>query len=155
MKINEYLKVTGKVKVTICNVLTGKKRSHEYKNMFVNTGKYAIARRLRNEAGVTSESIITYGATGTGSNAPVATDTALQTELARAVVASSSRTNNASTFRVFYTTAESNGVLKEFGCFGEAASAVANSGTLFNRVAINITKTSSETMTVEAVITIS
>ncbi|MBA4406965.1 hypothetical protein C0389_06795 [bacterium] len=154
MKIKENFKIVGKVKCILEDVGSGKKIIKKYQNIFVTVGKTAIARRLRNAGTKTNESIITYGATGTGANAPSAGDIKLQTELIRKTISSSGNVNNVLTIRIFYSTSESNGSLKEFGLFGEDATVTADSGTLFNRVSINITKTSSQSLTIECQITI-
>jgi len=155
MKLKEkQFEIIGKIKFTLRNVKTGKCNVKKYKNIFVTTGKTAIARRLRNAGLIANEGIITYGATGTGLNTPSVSDTKLQTELARKLVASGSNVNNITTIIVYFSTSESNGSLKEFGLFGENATVSADSGTLFNRAAINIIKTSSQSLTIECQLTI-
>ena len=145
----------GDVKLIFENVKTGKKRIAVYKNLITTAGATAIARRLRNEALLANEGVITYVAVGTGATPPAAGDTTLDTELARKAVSSSSRSTNTTTIRGFFNTSEANGTLVEMGLFGEAATAAADSGTLFNHAVIAETKTAVETLTVEVAITIS
>ena len=124
------------------------------KNIIPTVGKIAIARRLRNAASQSNEGMITYGAVGTGTTPAAATDTTLETELFRKILAQRTNDNNECTFRMYMTTSEGNGTLTEYGLFGEAASASADSGTLFERVIISKTKTSSKTLTIETKITV-
>lgn len=154
--IHNGLKISGKVRFIFTDVKTGKKEvSKWHKNIIPTVGRTAIGRRLGNIAEKSNEGMVTYGAVGTGTNAPQNSDTQLQTEIFRKLIASASYLVNVITIRTFLTTAEGNGVLKEFGLFGEDASGTPNSGTLFQRVNISKTKTSSKTLTIESVITIS
>lgn len=155
--LNEILSsITGKVVCTLIDVKTGKKEIKEFDNLITNAGKVAIARRLAGIAELANEGQCTYGATGTDATAPLVTDTVLGTELARKVKASSSYDagTRTSRFRVSFTTAESNGALKEFGLFGEAATGAADSGTLFEHANIDITKDNTKLLIVEVVITV-
>jgi len=154
--VENYILI-GRVKCILEDVITGEKTIKEYDNLVTNAGKVAIARRLANIGLLANEGAITYGATGTDATAPLVTDTILGTELARKLVASSSYNagTRQCTIRTFFTTAESNGALKEFGLFAEDAGAGADSGTLFNHANIDITKDVTKTLTIEVIITIS
>ncbi len=155
--INENLPlITGKVICTLVDVRTGKKEIKEFDNLITNAGKVAIARRIVGEGEKTDEGKGTYGATGTDTTAPLITDTVLGTELTRKLKSSSSYVagTRKSKFRVAFTTAESNGTLKEFGLFGEEATGAADSGTLFEHAAIDIVKDNTKTLIIEVVITV-
>jgi len=155
IKKQELLGITGLVRCTLRDIRTGKETIKIYKNLITTAGKVAIARRLINEAALASEGIITYGAVGTNATAPNVADTKLGTEIERKLVSVVSRASNVATIRTYYTTAEGNGALKEFGLFGEAATAAADSGTLFEHASIDITKTNTKTLTIECILTIS
>jgi hypothetical protein len=58
------------------------------------------------------------------------------------------------TFQTFFTTTEGNGTLREAGLFGDAATDGINTGTLFSKLAINRTKSASDTLTMSWDITI-
>lgn len=118
-------------------------------NLIVNACKEAILRRLGNRETYDNEGMITYGAVGTGTTEPQLTDTTLETELERKPVARTSISGLVLTVRVYYSNAEANGDITEFGWFGEAASAAPDSGTMFNRIIISKTKTSAKTLTIE------
>jgi len=145
----EKMNPVGIVTMIFINVKTGKTRKKVYRNLITNAGKIAILRRLNNVGAVANEGIITYGAVGTSTTAPLVTDTTLGTEIERIVKsATSSITDQTLELRCFFNEAEANGALKEFGWFGEDASAAADSGTMFNHVAIDETKTAAETLTI-------
>ena len=157
MKIDTGLKITGKIRCTLTNVYTGEREIKEYDNLITNAGKVAIARRLACIAELANEGQVTYGATGTDNTAPLVGDTTLGIELERKLVASSSYVGGSRTctIRTFFTTAESNGALKEYGLFGEAATGAADSGTMLEHAAIDITKDNTKTLTVEVILTVS
>lgn len=141
----------GHVAVYINDPITGRLKDFSYfKNMFVTDGKESLAAANR---GTTSnnQGQITYCAVGTGSTAPALADTDLETELARKLISTrevNSGAANASDFTTFFNTSEANGSLEEFGLFGDAATATANSGTLFARTLHSRVKSSADTMTV-------
>ena len=125
-------------------------------NLAVNTGLYTIAARLSGvDIPANKKGTITYCAVGTGTTAPAAGDTDLETEIERKQVSDRSVTNAVAKFRTFYNTSEANGALKEAGLFGDDASSTPDSGTLFCRLAINKTKTSAETLTIDWEFTVS
>ena len=155
-KIIEGLRITGKIRLTLTDVNTGEVEISEWiSNIIPLCGRAATARRLINKGAKPSESIITYGAVGKGTTTPANSNTKLGAEIERKAIASTSQADNIITIRTFFTTSEANGVLKEFGLFGEEATASADTGTLFERVSIDRTKTSAKTLLIESVITIS
>lgn len=154
MQVTDQIVPTGQVLIEIRNAKTGKlKFSTLTKNMFVATGKAALADAMRGTE-TSSRGIITYCAVGTGTTAPAQSDTQLQTELFRKQISVRSVASNVATFQTFFTAAEAIGTLREAGLFGDAASGTANSGTLFCRVAINRAKSSADTLTLSWAVTI-
>ncbi len=160
MKVNTVkfkenpVSISTKIICTLEDIYTGKKIVKEFHNVICTVGKVAIARRLAGIALLANEGQITYGATGTNTNVPAAGDTVLGTEIARKQVASSSYTSNTCEIRTFFTATESVSTLKEFGLFGENASATPDSGTLFNHAVISVEKLNTQTLTVAVVFTI-
>jgi len=144
----------GKIRVILKDIYTGEEEITEYENLLPTAGRTAIGRRLIDEIEKYGEGVITYGAVGTGTDAPQNSDEQLQTELARKQKASTSYAANIITIRTFFTASEAVGNLKEFGLFGEEATSAANSGTLFQRVNIDKVKTNTKTLTIESIITI-
>ena len=154
MKIKDKIGVKGKVVCTLRNVHTGEKRVVEYYNLNPAVGRNAIATRLAG-GGSDGDLAISYGAVGTDATAPASGDTTLGTSLKRKAVTLISSSGSSVNVRVYFSSGEGNGSLKEFGLFGGgSATATQDTGTLFQRVAINITKSSSETLTIESSINI-
>lgn len=133
---------------------TGKVKAVDLiKNTFVTAGKNSIAAALKGTTD-NNQGIITYCAVGTSVVAAQLTDTGLTTEIFRKQISVRSVSGNVATFQTFFTISEGNGTLREAGLFGDAATDTANSGTLFSKLAINRTKTSSDTLTMSWDITI-
>lgn len=153
MQVSENIrKIKGIVTIELRDAKTGKLKSRDIiPNLFVTAGKESIADRL---AGDANRGIVTYCAVGTGTNAPALTDTQLQTELFRKLIALRSQSGKIASFRTYYNASEANGTLREAGLFGDDATGTANSGTLFCRLAINRTKTSADTLTIQWDVTI-
>lgn len=154
MDLNQMIAIRGDLIVEIHDAATGKLKSRDrYKNMVVTSGKNAIADGLRGTT-ANNKGIITYCALGTGVTAPGASDTALQTEIVRKTISTRTVSGKIATFKTFFNQNEGNGSLKEAGLFGDAATGVSGSGTLFCRTNINRVKTSSDTLTLEWNVTI-
>lgn len=149
-KIVDNVRITGAVMLELENVYTRKIQRIYYKNMFVTAGKVALARSFFDD----NYGKITYAALGTSAVAPALGDTQLGTELFRKAISVRSSSSNIFTAQTFFTTSEGNGTLREAGLFGDLATGVANSGTLFAHVAISRTKSSSDTLTLSWTITV-
>lgn len=150
---NDIIIPKGKVMTILRNIHTGKEDVQMVDNMVVTVAKNAIADRL---IGTTSNNrgIITYCALGTGIVAPVAGNTAMGTELFRKLISVREVSGNVATFSTFFTATEVTGSLTEAGLFGDDASALAGSGTLFARTLISRTKTVNDTLTLVWAVTI-
>ena len=139
---------------TIRDEKTGKvKRVYEYKNLIPTVGRTAIANHLSDATPDIPNLRVNYSALGTNTTAPANGDTQLGTETFRKAIASETNSNNVAYFTAFYTAAEVSGTFREAALFINAT-ATANSGTLFSRVAINITKSLTETLTIDYTVTI-
>ena len=149
----ESMKIHGKMVVELHDAVTGELKHREViNNLVCNIGKNMIAARLNGET-VTTTGIINYLAVGTGSNIPAAADTQLQTEIARTTVSTNSRVNNVATITFFFGSASANGTLREAAAFIDGT-AVVNSGNIFDRVNINVAKTTADTLTITLIVTI-
>lgn len=154
MKFGDKIIPAGMVLVEIRDARTGKLKSSDLvKNTFCTVGKNSIADALRGTE-TNNRGIITWCALGTDATAPDVADTVLGNEIFRKLISVRSVTGNVAQFQTFFTTAEANGALKEAGLFGDDASSTADSGTLFSHLAINRTKTTSDTLTLTWSITI-
>ncbi len=150
----DNVKITGECIVEIHDAKTGKLKSYDHiKNLVVDSGKVSIASSL---AGIRNnhQGEITYCAVGTGTDAPLAANTLLQIELYRKQISVRSASGKTAIFKTFFNQSEANGLLKEAGLFGEAATATADTGTLFCRLNINRTKSSNDTLTLTWMVTV-
>lgn len=140
--------IVGHVIVEIHDAKTGRlKWKKEYHNLFVDAGKASIAEALRGNVD-NSKGQITYCAVGSGTNAPAAGDIKLQNEVYRKAVSVRSAAVRTATFKTFFNQNEANGTLRELGLFGDLATNTRDSGTLFARLNINRTKSSTDTLTI-------
>lgn len=151
---SEIIAPEGAVALILADAKTGRIKDVNYvKNLITTAGKVSLAAALQGET-ANNQGIITYCAVGTNTTAPALGDTDLGTELFRKLVSVRSSTSNAALFQTYFTTSEGNGTLREAGLFGDDASSTPGSGTLFAHVAINRTKTSNDTLTINWTITI-
>jgi len=100
------------------------------KNLIVTAGKGLVGDLL-----IDDESVgLTYHEIGTGTTAPAAGDTGLDTPAARKGWTTRDRSSSVLTLSVFYAAAECTYAIEEAGVFGgAAASATLGSGVLFSR----------------------
>ncbi len=98
-------------------------------------------------------------ALGSNNAAPTTGDITLGTETLRKLIAINTSSGAVATLTVSFGTAEANGTHKEIGIFGNGASSAAtgsaDTGILFSRASVNITKTSSSILNVTYSFTIS
>lgn len=146
--------LTGKITMCFFDILTRKKRIKIYKNLIPNTGLNAIVRRLANAGTKTNEGVITYGAVGLGTTAATATDTILENEYYRKEIANATISASILYIYTYFTPTQAVGSLKEFGLFGEDATSLPDTGTLFQRVIIDEEKIATEALTIESTITL-
>lgn len=152
-KIKEKTCLKGHYRFTIRDSKTGKiKRVKEYFNLIPTVGRTLIANNLTSSS-PDNDPRINYVALGTGTTAPANNDTTLETETYRNTVASETNANNVAYITGFFNATENDGTYKEVGLFADATG-VADSGILFSRVAIDITKSNTETLTIDYTITI-
>lgn len=129
-----------------------KHESHN-RNVVVDAGLTLLANRL-SDASPDSGCLVNYIATGTGTNAPNASDTQLQTENSRKAVLS--RTNDGTTAAISTTFGAAEvptSTIKELGLFIDATG-TANSGTLLARVADDFAVTALDSVFVDWRITL-
>lgn len=147
LPVNEIVIPKGKVILLIGDKYGNFKDKIYVDNLITTAAKESFAKAFSGET-TNNQGIGTYHAVGTGVTAPALGDSTLQTELYRKLISVRSYSNNQALFQTYFTTSEAIGTLRELGLFGDNATATANSGTLFARVAINRTKTSNDTLTV-------
>lgn len=145
----------GLVRATKRNIYTGEiTYQSEWKhNIIPDVGLVAILRRYIGLDSISDEGKCTYGALGTGTSTPSASDTTMQNELIRKLIGDRSiESGDTGLVEMFFNESEANGVtITKFALFGEDATAIADSGTLMEYIDFDtpFTKTSIETLTIE------
>lgn len=153
-KKGETVCLKGHYKFTIRDAKTGAiKRVYEYENIVPTVARTMIANNLT-DTSPDNAMRVNYVALGTGTNPPANSDTGLQTESYRNAQASQTNSNNIAYVTGFFEATECNGSYKEAGLFANASS-TPNSGILVSRVAIDVTKSNTETLTIDWTLTIS
>lgn len=122
-------------------------------NIVPTVGRTMIANNLTD---TTPDNVpyVKYAEVGTGTNAPANSDTTLQTSTYRNAIASRTNASNVGYVTAFYNATETSGTFREAGIFCDGT-ASAGTGILLSRVAINVTKTTSNTLTIDWTLTIS
>lgn len=155
---NESFKVTGKMRAVVRDAKTGEvKRDYGWqKNLNPDELFEKIAKLMADPTADfdTAENLlINYIALGSGTTAPASSDTQLQTEVYRNEVASISNSGKIIYVTAFFNDTEVSGTFREAGLFA-GATGVADSGNIASRIAVNITKSTSETLTIDWIITV-
>lgn len=122
-------------------------KRREDRNLVVSSGIYALAAMIIGELPQTCS---VWVALGTGTTAPVTTNTKLESESVRKAVTTKTRNNGEIIYRFYFLTGEAVGDFTEWGVFLEGTS-MAGSGRLLNRLvpAGGVSKDSNENLTVE------
>jgi len=136
---------------TIRDAVTGAVKSRRrYRNKVCNAGLGVLMGWLNLENPTLTP---IYGAVGTGSGTPAATNTALFAELARVQLSYNYRSTATTTLDFFFTTSQGNGTLTEAGVF-LGASGTSGSGSLLSHALITQVKNNTETLTLEIAVTL-
>ena len=154
MENKEKVALKGVYKFTIRDAESGEiKREYIYENLVPTVGRQMIANNLT-DSSPDNSMLANYIALGSGTNAPANGDTTLQTETFRNAVASRTNASNVAYITGFFGATETSGTFREAGIFCNGSGS-ANTGVLLSRVAINVVKTTSETLTIDWTLTIS
>lgn len=147
-ELHSDIGIRGELHIVVRGADGKVKQEVRKKNLVVTAGLTLLANRI-SDATPSSGCLINYIAVGTGTNAPAAGDTALQTENARKAV--TSRTSSAA-IAAISTTFNAGDVpastLKEVGMFIDGT-ASADSGTLFCRQNVNVAVTALDSVFVD------
>ena len=120
-------------------------------NITTTVGRSVLAQRLGGDTTYTGT--VNYTALGTDSTTPVVGDATLGTEVYRKALSSGTDSGVIAYLETFFTASETSGTYEEYGMFIDGTGA-ANSGQLFNRFTSSITKSVTETLNVQSIITI-
>lgn len=123
-----------------------------FENIVPTVGRTMIANNLT-DATPDNAMRIKYAELGTSTQAPANGDTALIASSYRNAIASETNAANIAYATAFFSAAEVSGTFKEAGIFADGT-ASAGTGILVSRVAIDVTKGLTETLTIDWTLTI-
>jgi hypothetical protein len=152
-KTKDLLTIKGELTLTLKNAKTGKIEGiKHYANLVTTVGRKMLADNLTNSSPDNTPKI-NYVALGTDATAVANGDTTLGTETYRNTTASATNADNIAYITGFFDATEVTGTFEEAGLFADGTGA-ADSGVLFSHVNISITKSVTQTLTVDWVIQI-
>jgi hypothetical protein len=149
----QAISLKGHYKFTLRDIYTDEEQVFEYDNVVTSATWTMIANNFTDGA-PDNTMLLNKAVLGTGTSTPTTADTQLQTEVYRNNLASKSNVANLAYATAYFNATETTGTYREAGIVVDGT-ASANTGVLVSRVAINITKTSSQTLTLEWTLTIS
>lgn len=121
-------------------------------NIVPTVGRTMIANNLT-DATPTNSMLISHAALGTDGTTPANGDTTLGTETYRNAIASLTNGSNVGYATAFFNATEVTGTFAEAGIFSDGTGSV-DTGILVSHVLISVTKSSSETLTIDWELTI-
>ena len=124
--INEQIKVTGDVTVTITGKDGQVKDQRQIKNLVVTTGKQFIAARM-----VGTPTAMSHMAVGAGNTAAAAGDTALGSELGRVALASGAASGAVVTYSATFPAGTGTGAVTEAGILNASSAGTMLCRTVF------------------------
>ena len=127
-------------------------RTYTYENLVPTVARAMLVNQLT-DATPTNNPLLTHVALGSGTTPPANGDTTLETEVYRNAVASMVGSSNVASVTGFFNATETSGTYREAGLFSEGTGSP-DTGVLVSHVAINITKSLSETLTMDWSLTI-
>jgi hypothetical protein len=126
----DNIKVTGALEILLKDSEGNEKHKVYVPNLVVTVGKTFIANRMIG----TASNVMSHMAVGTSSIIPAAANTALSTELARVVLASSNNVNNVVTYSAVFPAGTGTGAIVEAGIFNAASEGILLCRTTFDVV---------------------
>lgn len=145
--INDLIKVTGELKITVTNPEGNVKQEVVVPNLVVTTGKNLIASRLKD----TTDAAMSHMAIGTGSTAAAASDTALGSEAGRVALTSTTVTTNSVAYVASFGAGTGTGAITEAGLLNASSG-----GTLLCRTVFSvINKGAADTLGITWTVTVS
>lgn len=113
----DTVKVTGALKVTVTDSITGAVKKYDFKNLVVTTGKNFIASRMVGN----SDLPMTVMAVGSDGTPAIASNIALLSEISpRQPLTSSTALNNIATYMATFPAGQNLGELREAAIFNAA-----------------------------------
>jgi hypothetical protein len=151
--LNDSLKITGDVQITVFDQATGAvKDTREIKNLVVTAGKTFIAAAMLKTT-TNSPAAMTHMELGTGTTAAAAGDTTLQTAISasRVALATATSSTNVVTYTASFPAGTGTGAVTEAGIFNASSA-----GTMLCRTVFSVVnKGAADAMSVTWTITVS
>lgn len=144
--LQDFIKVTGDLKIVVTGPDGKVKEEQEFKNLVVTTGKNFITSRMKD----TTDAAMSHMALGTGTTAAAAGDTALGTEAGRVALTSTTVTTNSVAYVATFPAGTGTGAITEAGILNASSS-----GTLLCRtVFLVINKGAADTLGITWTVTV-
>jgi hypothetical protein len=128
MQTQDMIKATGALRLVLSKA-DGTSETHDFTNLVVTVGKSFVASRMVG----TASNVMSHMALGSGTTAPAAGDTTLQTELGRVALAGSTAASNVVTYTATFSAGTATGAVTEAGIFNAASA-----GTLLCRTVFSV-----------------
>lgn len=128
--INEKINATGELKIVLRDKDGNVKMEKTEKNLVVTSGKAFIASRMVG----TGSAVMSHMAVGTSTTAPVAGQTALVSEIARAAIVSGTSSTNVVTYSAVFAAGVGTGAITEAGILNAGTAGTMLSRTVFSVV---------------------
>lgn len=142
----DFLTAKGALSIVVKDSNGDLKQELNVTNLVVDTGLAYIASRMKD----TSATAMSHMAIGSGTNDPAAGDTALQTELGRVGLTSTTVTNNSVAYVASFPAGTGTGAVTEAGIFNASSS-----GTMLCRTEFAvINKAAGDSMTITWTVTV-
>ena len=142
--IVENIRATGKLNIQITDENGVIKESHDVDNLVVTTGLGFIASRMKDA----TASVMSHMAVGSGTTAAVLADTALQTEIGRAALTSTTVNAASTVYAATFAAGVGTGAITEAGIFNASSAGTMLCRTVFPVVNKGATDTLQVTWTV-------
>lgn len=147
MNTHEIIKPTGMLRVVVIGPDGQVKTDEIFKNLVVNVGKDFVASRMV----AASATVMSHMAIGSGTAAPAAGDTTLDSELGRVTLASSSAAGAVVTYTASFPAGTGTGAVTEAGIFNAGVA-----GTMLCRTVFSVVnKGANDSMSVTWTVTVS
>jgi hypothetical protein len=127
-----------------------KTRELVVENVTVTVGRSVLAQRLGGDTTYTGT--VNYCALGADNTVAAVGDATLGTETYRKALTSGTDASNLAYLETFFTASEVTGTFEEFGFFIDGTGS-ADTGQLFNRFVQSVTKSGTETLNVQSIVT--
>lgn len=146
MRKTDFLTAKGTLGIVLTDQNGNLKQELNVTNLVVDTGLAYIASRMKDA----TATAMTHMAIGSGTNDPAAGDTALQTQLGRVALTSTTVTNNSVAYIASFAAGTGTGAVTEAGIFNDSSA-----GTMLCRTEFAvINKAAGDSMTITWTVTV-